>query len=224
MDSCSRLSLRSTGGLGWARASWARAQDRPLRKGCGSHFVAEAGHAKRGAAIRPAVERGLLRGECILLFCRHGPRRKSTEWNQACETASYSRTRETVRSVRGGKSAQTQGPPHEAPRAPTASPTIFDALVCLWPHPPSGPPTRLTRPIASPSPYLVPTAWAPTAQHKLPLCTLAHMLLTRRRGANAAHTQNGTAYPLPTHEVLTQVHTHKHKPHGANTPAPSSPK
>ena len=26
--------------------------------------------------------------------------------------------------------------------------------------------------------------------------------------------ENGTAYPLPTHKVLTQVHTHEHKPHG----------
>ena len=42
-----------------------------LRKGCSAHVVAEAGHAKRGAAIRPAVERRLLRGERVLLFCRH---------------------------------------------------------------------------------------------------------------------------------------------------------
>ena len=46
----------------------------PLRKGCSAHVVAEAGHAKRGAAIRPAVERRLLRGERVLLFCHEtGP-------------------------------------------------------------------------------------------------------------------------------------------------------
>jgi hypothetical protein len=40
------------------------------------------------------------------------------------------------------------------------------------------------------------------------------MCINAPEGCQRGTHTNGTAYPLPPHEVLTQVHTHKHKPHG----------
>jgi len=108
------------------------------------------------------------------------------------------------------KSAQTSQPLTRSPGCdPKVSPTrphgrgpppppYFDALVCLFVcgpiHLPSfvraHPSTRLTRPIASLSPYLVPTAWAPAAQHVVAVADAALVpVVGRQSGETSASLQ-----------------------------------
>ena len=63
----------------------------------------------------------------------------------------------------------------------------------MWSHPPSGPPTRLTRPIVSPSPYLVPTAWATTAQHVVAVADAALVHACSRARAQQEHSSSASS-------------------------------
>ena len=109
------------------------------------------------------------------------------------------------------KSSQTSQPITRSPGCdPKVSPTrphgrgpppppYFDALVCLFVcgpiHLPSfvraHPSTRLTRPIASLSPYLVPTAWAPAAQHVVAVADAALVPVVGRQSGETSASFRG---------------------------------